>query len=65
MKSILRIALGLFLLMIGIIGLFIPLLQGVLIILIAIPILSPKHGKLIVEKIKQLRDAFSRRYPNR
>jgi hypothetical protein len=42
--------------MIGVIGLLLPFLQGGILILIAIPIISPKHGKLMVAKLKKWKD---------
>lgn len=50
--NLLRLAGGIILLLIGIISLFLPFLQGVLLIAIAIPLISPKHGKMISAKIK-------------
>ena len=52
---VLRIAAGIMLLLLGIIGLFLPVLQGWLFIFIAIPLISPAHGKKMVEKLKELR----------
>ncbi|MBI4994168.1 hypothetical protein HZC21_00780 [Candidatus Peregrinibacteria bacterium] len=51
--TLIRISIGLMLLMLGIIGIFLPILQGWLLILIAIPIISPEHGKRIVEWMKK------------
>lgn len=65
LKNILRIGAGLILLMIGIIGLIIPILQGWLLILIAIPIISPKYGKKMITKVKEKIYAFRRRDPDR
>lgn len=53
LKNVLRIGAGLILLMIGIIGLVIPILQGWLFILIAIPLISPEHGKKMVGKARE------------
>lgn len=53
MKSIFRIAAGIFLLLLGIIGLVVPILQGWLLIFIAIPLLSPEHGKKMAAKAKE------------
>lgn len=53
LKSIFRIAAGLILFMLGVIGLFIPILQGVLLIFIAIPIISPEHGRKMVGWMKK------------
>jgi uncharacterized membrane protein YbaN (DUF454 family) len=67
MKNLLRIALGLFLLMIGIIGLLLPVLQGWLFILIAIPLISPEHGRRMVAKLKEWKERYviRRRNPDR
>lgn len=64
LKNLFRIAAGLILLMIGIIGLVVPILQGWLFILIAIPLISPEHGKKMVGKIKELYARY-RRHSNR
>lgn len=50
--NLLRLAGGIILLLIGIISLFLPFLQGVLLIAIAIPLISPKHGRMASDKIK-------------
>jgi hypothetical protein len=39
--------------MLGIIGLIVPIMQGWLFILIAIPLISPEHGKKITGKAKE------------
>jgi len=52
---VIRVAAGFMLLFLGIIGLFLPILQGWLFIFIAIPLISPAHGKKMVEKLKELR----------
>ncbi len=57
-RNLLRIAFGLFLLLIGIIGLLLPLLQGWLFILIAIPFISPEHGRKMVSKLKEWKDKY-------
>lgn len=66
-RNLLRIALGLFFLLIGIIGLLLPLLQGWLFILIAIPLISPEHGRKMVSKLKEWKDKYviRRRNPDR
>ena len=51
--TFLRVLAGVALLFLGIIGLFLPILQGWLFILIAIPLISPEHGKKIVTKLKE------------
>lgn len=66
-RNLLRIALGLFLLFIGIIGLLLPVLQGWLFILIAIPLISPEHGRKMLAKLKEWKDKYviRRRNPDR
>ena len=54
--KLIRICAGLVILMLGIIGLFLPILQGWLLILIAIPLISPEHGKKMVMKLKQWKE---------
>lgn len=56
--TVLRVSFGLTLLMIGIIGLFLPVLQGGLLIFIAIPIISPAHGKKMAAKLKEWKTRF-------
>lgn len=51
-----RVSAGLIILMLGIIGLFLPILQGWLLILIAIPLISPEHGKKMVAKLKEWKE---------
>lgn len=51
--NLLRMAAGITLLLIGIIGLFLPILQGWLLILVAIPLISPEHGKRMAEKLRE------------
>lgn len=63
--ALIRISVGLAILMLGIIGIFLPILQGWLLILIAIPIISPAHGKKTVIKLKEWKNAIYRRYTNR
>ncbi|MBI2638692.1 hypothetical protein HYW83_03825 [Candidatus Peregrinibacteria bacterium] len=65
--NILRITAGLALLMIGIIGLLLPVLQGWLFIFIAIPLISPEHGKKMVAKLKEWINKYviRRRNPDR
>lgn len=50
---VIRLSIGLILLMIGIIGLIIPILQFAILILIALPIISPYHGKLFIAWVKK------------
>ncbi|MEK9133084.1 MAG: hypothetical protein AAB606_05260 [Patescibacteria group bacterium] len=51
--SLLRVSLGLVLLFTGIVGILLPILQGWLLILVAIPLISPEHGKKMVAKLKE------------
>ncbi len=53
---LLRLTAGLLLLMVGVVGLVLPFLQGWLFILIAIPLISPTHGKKMIEKLKILKN---------
>lgn len=53
---ILRITAGVVLLFLGIIGLFVPILQGWLLIFLAIPLIHPEYGKKMVEKLKRWKD---------
>lgn len=55
-----RIALGVILFLVGVIGLFLPVIQGGLLILIAIPLVSPEHGKRLIDKVKELRAKFKK-----
>lgn len=45
-----RVSVGIVLLMLGIIGILLPILQGWLLILLAIPLISPEYGKKMVAK---------------
>ncbi len=67
LKNTLRIAAGIALLLVGIIGLLLPILQGWLFILIAIPLISPEHGKRMMAKLKEWKDKYAlrRRNPDR
>ncbi len=49
---LLRISAGIALLMLGIVGLVLPILQGWLFILIAIPLISPTQGKKLITWLK-------------
>lgn len=51
--TVVRVSVGIMLLMLGIIGLLLPVLQGWLLIFVAIPIISPRHGKQMVAKLKE------------
>ncbi len=50
---VIRLSIGLIVLMIGIIGLIIPILQFAILILVALPIISPYHGKLFINWVKK------------
>jgi len=45
---LIRITIGFILLFIGVIGLILPILQGWIFLFIAIPLISPEHGKKIL-----------------
>lgn len=53
--ALLRLCAGLILLMLGIIGLILPILQGWLLILVAVPLISPEHGKKLIVKLKEVK----------
>lgn len=61
LKPILRITAGVILLLLGIIGLFLPILQGWLLIFIAIPLIHPEYGKKMVEKLKTWKEKWRKR----
>lgn len=63
--TLVRISIGLAILMLGIIGIFLPILQGWLLIFVAIPIISPAHGKQAVAWLKKKIYALHSRYTNR
>jgi len=54
----LRVSVGVAILMLGIIGILLPFLQGWILIMIAIPIISPEHGKRMVAKLKEWKIRF-------
>lgn len=56
LKTVIRTSVGLVILMLGIIGLFLPILQGWFLILVAIPIISPAHGKKMVVKLRAAKE---------
>ena len=58
MKRILRHVLGWFFVVLGIIGLFLPILQGILFILVGITILAPE-----IPLFRRLLSELQRRYP--
>ena len=53
-----KILLGIVLLVLGVVGLFLPVLQGVLFLLLALAILSSESAR-----VRRFRDALKRRYP--
>ncbi len=62
LRTVLRVSAGMVILMLGIIGLFLPILQGWLFIFIAIPLISPKHGKIMVAKLKTWKEKIVARF---
>lgn len=56
---------GIALLCLGIIGLLLPILQGWILILVAIPLISPRCGKIAVEKLKIWKEKFSQWFKKR
>lgn len=59
--KLIRLGIGFVILMLGIIGLLIPILQGWILILIAIPIISPEHGKKMLAKVKEWKNKILHR----
>lgn len=55
-KRTAQIILGSIIILIGIAGLFLPFLQGILLIIIGINIISPYHGQRILKHIKNVWD---------
>lgn len=53
--TVIRFSAGLVILMIGIIGLLLPIIPGWLFIFIAIPIMHPEYGRKAINKIKTWR----------
>lgn len=51
-KRIIRIISGYILIIFGIIGLFLPFLQGIALIFAGIMLISPSHGKKIIAWVK-------------
>lgn len=58
---LLRITVGLILLLLGIIGIFIPFLQGWLLVAISISLISPEHGRKMVLWAKGWKERFSKK----
>ena len=58
MKRFFRIVIGIFCLIVGVIGLFLPVLQGILFIIIGLLILAPES-----KKIQQLLARLRLKYP--
>jgi uncharacterized membrane protein YbaN (DUF454 family) len=58
MKRILRHVLGWFFVALGIVGLFLPILQGILFILVGVTILAPE-----IPLFRRLMSKLQRRYP--
>ncbi len=50
---------GIFLLVLGILGLIFPIIPGWLLIGMAVAIISPKHGEIILKKIKSFFNAIA------
>lgn len=50
-----RVSAGLIILMIGIIGIFLPILEAWILIIIAIPLISPAFPRRMIEKLKTWR----------
>lgn len=58
----LRVSAGIVLLLLGIIGLFLPILQGWLFIVLAIPLISPLHGKKMIAWMKERKEKWGSRW---
>ncbi|MDP2982476.1 MAG: PGPGW domain-containing protein [Candidatus Latescibacter sp.] len=58
MKRFFRIVIGIFCLILGVIGLFFPILQGILFIIIGLLVLAPES-----KRIRQLLARFRLKYP--
>lgn len=63
--GVVRVAVGVIILLFGIIGLFLPVLQGGLLILVAVPLIHPESGKKLITKVKEKFHATHRRYTHR
>jgi len=57
-KNSAKKAFGILLILIGIAGLFLPLIQGIFLIFLGILLLSPEKGKKLIEFYKQKRKNF-------
>ena len=49
---LLRLSLGLIMLMVGIMGILIPITEAWILVVISIPVISPEYSRKIVEKVK-------------
>jgi len=63
--TVLRYFLALILFMIGIVGLFLPFLQGFLFIILAIAVAFPGKEKEIIERLRQTKETFLREFRQR
>ncbi len=50
--SVIRFSAGMLLIMIGVIGLIIPILQSAVLIVIGLPLVSPEHGKQLARWVR-------------
>lgn len=53
-----RIVGGTLLILLGIIGLFVPIMQGILLILAGIVVIHPENGRKLKEKLKEYLEKF-------
>ena len=53
MNNLIKKTLGILLILIGIVGLFLPILQGVVLILLGINLFNPQLYKKIIKKFKR------------
>lgn len=53
LKKTARVILGVIILTIGIAGLFLPFLQGIIMIVLGIHFISPDKGKIIIKRVRK------------
>lgn len=61
-KRTTQIILGSIVILIGIAGLFLPFLQGIILIIIGINIISPYHGQKLFGHLKKAKDLIKKWY---
>jgi len=60
-KKFIRITSGILLILVGIVGLVLPILQGTVMIVVGISLVHPILGKKIIKKIKKLYHRIKRK----